>query len=196
MRAANTGLNPPQPRKIIKGAQPSIVLTKDRIFYNSAQLFLGAQLNTWLEILPPGPRCVQFTQSLRSCHWDNLGLTLSVNGATSKVERLDIQFQKRFISAAAEIVAREDRLQGQSPPLTSEPVGTFRGYFELDGYAIDSDTMFWEIERSIEQSRNLHCGLRDCQFRGAIFGDKSHIYFRLDGPAATDTVSLIQIDQE
>lgn len=194
--AVNKKLDAHEPRKIAKGALPAIVLRKDKIFYNDAQLFLGTKLQEWLEALPTGPRCIQFSQVLKSCHWDDLGLTLSVNGVSSKVERLDIQFQKRVISEAAEIVAKEDSVQGKQLPLTSEPVGTFRGYFELDGYGIDSNTMFWEIESAIDQSRNLHCGLRDCQFRGAIFGENSRIYIRLNGPSATSTVSLIQIDLE
>lgn len=195
-RAANQTVKSREPRKIAKGSLPEIVLRRDKIFFNGNLLRLGTSLQEWFSVLPPLPRCTQFSPSLKSCDWDDLGITVTLNAMTEKVNRLDIQFQKPIISNAEKIAAQQDKLAGKVPLLSSEPARTFTGYLELDGYAIDSGTMFWEIEKSIDQSRNLHCGLRDCQFRGAIFGKGSKIYIELNGPDATDTLSLIQIGLE
>lgn len=194
--AANQTLTTLEPRRIPKGRLPEIVLRKDQIFFDGKELSLGKPLQEWLSVLPPLPRCTQFSPKLKSCDWDDLGITVTVNALTYKVDRLDIQFQKPIISDAEKIVTEQDKLEGKKLPLGSEPAGTFNGYFELDGYAIDNGTMFWEIEKSIDQSRNLHCGLRDCQLRGAIFGKRSKIYIELNGPKSTNTLSLIQLGHE
>jgi hypothetical protein len=69
----------------------------------------------------------------------------------------------------------------------------FTGHLEIDGFGIDKETMFRELQSSIETLRNLSCGLRSCEFPRGILGPGSMIALHLNGGSESATIEEITL---
>jgi hypothetical protein len=182
-------------QKIIKKSkQPEIILTRDKIYFNGKELRLGDSFDLWRKIIPGIPRCNEPRNSL--CIWDELGLDIGLASAKGhEVKFLNIQFS---ISEDDRKIDEVDYPDGQPAgrSLDLNPHYVFPGYLELDGFAIDSETEFWEIRQSANQERLLDCGLRDCSHPSGAFGESAHIYLRLDKGSRYGRLRRLSIDAD
>lgn len=69
----------------------------------------------------------------------------------------------------------------------------FTGYLEIDGFGIDKETEFWEVQSNVYTRRNLHCGLKSCEFPGGTFGPNGGIDLHLNGGSESATIEKIKI---
>lgn len=174
------------PRKIRKGKNPEIVVRRDEIYLNGKRLRFGDSLENWKKVIRGNPRC--FDGGMILCLWDDLGIEVGTkHGSEKEVISMNLIFN----------LPEEDKDLGK----TEYPDGTpaekfpeyatrdvFPGFLELDGFGIDSVTEFWEIRTSVDQSRLLDCGLRDCTFPSGAFGNNGHIYLKLNGVGPKSTL--------
>jgi hypothetical protein len=166
-------------RKVEKGRRPEIKIQQEKVYFNERELRLGASLEDWKKIIMEVPRCTEPEMSL--CIWDELGLSVGVEeDKNHKVKYLNIQIS----------VSEEDKEIGTAPypdgtpakkPLDLSPHKVFPGYLELDGYGIDAQTEFWDIQKNANPDRGLDCGLMDYSHPAGRFGRNAHLYMTLDG---------------
>jgi hypothetical protein len=192
--ALATGLitTSPPPRHVKRYAKPEIIMKGSSIFFDGTPLELGDPLVSWKNILKRKPHCDK--TGIKWCVWEDLGLEVSAS--------------KKHNFAVSNVVIKlsipEDPYESS---VTSYPDGTpynlpkadwlarhpFTGYLEIDGFGIDKETKFWELQSSIDNSRNLSCGLRDCEFPKGKFGPGSTIALHLNGRSESATIEEIEI---
>ena len=124
-----------------------------------------------------------------------LGLRIHTDAGGKVVETFDIYLKLPDDLAEGLATAMPDGSPG-SADAGHLPRSPFTGYFELDGYGIDKDTMFWEVRSSIQPTRGLRCGLRDCQFPSGVIAPDTEIYMVLNGPSERDRIGEISIVRE
>lgn len=136
----------PKPRVVKRGLKPELSINyAGNVIFGDRLLRLGEPIDIWKKLLPTaGRRCLpgQSTDAER-CHWDDLGLSVRVAKGKTTVHALDIHLHPAPAGATS---AADDR-----------PRGTFKGFFEFDGYGIDKDTQFWEMEQNSDPRRILRC---------------------------------------
>jgi hypothetical protein len=179
-KLATGGIKEPgQPRIIGKGAKPKVIVSGENITYNGKPLIIGATLREWESILGiPTRRYIKQPPSLLV--WDNLGFHIFA-GEKNKVDQLKIYINKRPPDAYAGLVTHGADGKPVEPSIDYSPQKPFSGYLEIDGFGIDAKTEFWEIVKTANPKRNLHCPLRDCSHPSGSMGDNSgSIYFILN----------------
>jgi hypothetical protein len=183
--------NPP-PRQVKKYAKPEIIIKDSNIFFEGKLLEFGRPLTSWKNIIKRKPHCDK--TGVEWCVWEDLGLEVYA----SKEDNFGVG------TIIIKISISEDLLNDTR---TSHPDGTpdntpkadwlarhpFTGYLEIDGFGIDKETKFWELESSIDTRRNLSCGLRDCEFPRGMFGPKGIIDLHLNGRSESATIEEIKI---
>lgn len=172
------------PRQVKKGNTPEIILEKGKIFFNGKELKFGQSVENWKEIISGTPRCLGKGMTL--CIWDDFGLNVGTDhGSPQRVRFFNLQMS---ISEIDRNIGRanypDGRSAGEPPDLMPHQV--FRGYLELDGFGIDAETKFWEIQSGANPDRRLHCGMFDCSHPAGAFGENVHIYLVLDGRGEHD----------
>lgn len=182
----------PPPRHVERYDKPEIVMKGSKIFFDGEPLEFGHPMTSWKNILKRNPRCDE--KSTKWCVWEDLGLEVSTR-ANSKfgVSTLVIK-----LSIPEHLLDEEKSLHPDGKPdSTPKPVWLahhpFTGYVEIDGFGIDKETKFWELESSVEIRRNLSCGLKDCEFPRGIFGPNSMIALHLNGRSESATIEEIKI---
>jgi hypothetical protein len=165
--------------KVEKGRRPEIKMQQEKIYFNGKELRIGASLDAWEKIIMKRSRCTEPEMSL--CIWDELGLSVGVE--------VDQKHNVRYLNIQISF-SEEDKEIGRAPypdgkpakkPLDLSPHQVFPGYLELDGYGIDAQTEFWDIQKNANPDRGLDCGLMDCSHPAGRFGKNAHLYMTLDG---------------
>jgi len=183
---------PPPARRVKRYAKPEIIIKGSSIFFDGQLLEFGRPLTAWKKILKRKPHCD--ATGTEWCVWEDLGLTAS----TSWENKLSVSTMTISLSIPEHLL-NETR--------TSYPDGTpdntpkadwlarppFTGYLEIDGFGIDKETKFWELESSIDARRNMSCGLRNCEFPRGILGPSSMIALHLNGGSESATIEEIKI---
>ena len=147
--------------------RPAIVIKGTRIFVDGKLLRLGDSMDSWKAVIPSVPRCLE-PQLIVVCNWDELGMQIgSGQGDMTKVTFINI-----YLSARENFRLQETNFS---------PKMLFRGYLELDGVAIDSETKYGTIRRNIDPNRNMTCGIRSCTEPTAAFNSAATIYLSLQG---------------
>ena len=173
-----------EPRKVMRGSYPEIVLKGGRIFFNEKELSFGGSLEAWKKVLGGSPRCSGTGMTL--CIWDNLGLDIGTSHADNR--------NVKFFNIQINLPSNDMRSGGSGDPENGSanqlpdlrPHHVFSGYLELDGVGIDAKTKFWEIRSGSIGNGRLHCGLHDCSNPSGPFSEHSNIYLTLDGRGESD----------
>lgn len=184
--------NAPPARRVKIYAKPEIIIKGSSIFFDGKLLELGLPLTSWKNIIKREPRCDK--SGIEWCVWEDLGLEAStdeksnfgVNSITIKISIPENSFNETKTPYSDEI---PDNAQ-KADWLAHHP---FTGYLEIDGFGIDKETKFWELQSNIDVRRNLSCGLRNCEFPKGIFGPKSNIALHLNGKNESATIEEIEI---
>jgi hypothetical protein len=172
-----------KPRIVPKGAKPEIIIKGTNIWIDGQLVAIGDPLDVWKKALPPGGRC-ESDKNGTTCFWDRLGIALDATRQDfTKVDGFGIYMD-------VDLPPPWYRSYGATPGSSDSylPRHSFRGYLELDGFGIDWQTKFWELEQSVDPKRGLRCGGMDCSFPAGAFSDTAHIYMRLHGSSKYGTV--------
>lgn len=163
-----------KPRTVPRGAKPEIVVKGEHLFIEGQLVAIGAPLHVWKQAIPGVPRC-EGTPDM-ACKWDELGITLQIEGGM--VKEFELCFNRDPWWPRADTLP--DGTPDPPPPDT-RPKNAFPGYFEWDSYGIDGNTRFWEIRASVDPERNVRCDLftNNCGNTTARFNDKAKIYLEL-----------------
>jgi len=182
----------PAARQIKRHAKPEIIIKGSNIFFEGELLEFGRPLATWKNILKRKPHCDQ--TGTEWCVWEDLGLTASTNWKN----KLSVSTVTINLSIPEHLLAEARTPHPDGAPdnkskadwLARHP---FTGYLEIDGFGIDKETKFWELQSNIDNRRNLSCGLRSCEFPSGIFGPRSMIDLHLNGRSESATIEEIKI---
>lgn len=163
-----------RPRQIPRGAKPEIIIKGTQIFIDGKNISIGLPIDIWKKTIPGHARCISLRKSIR-CDWDVLGITVMTDG--DMVDVFTLHFNKADWGPYAEELPDGTPIR---PSLDHRPAQTFPGYFEFDGYGIDSKTRFWEIRASVNAHRNLRCDLfGNCGSPHGRFSDDASLYLTL-----------------
>jgi hypothetical protein len=175
-----------------RSAKPEIIIKGANVFFDGQLLELGRPLASWKNILKRKPRCDK--TGMEWCVWEDLGLEVHANEKDSfGVGTIIIK-----ISIPEDLVKETrtpypDGSSNNSPKAEWLARRPFSGYLEIDGFGIDKETKFWELQSSIDAHRNLSCGLRNCEFLSGMFGPGSIIALHLNGGSESATIEEIEI---
>jgi hypothetical protein len=156
---------------------PKIIIIKNKLFFDGKELRLGDSLDSWKKIIAGEPRC--FEDKPKFCVWDNTGLQTKTRGDQKEsVTSFTIYFN--FFDVGQSGI----KYGVSSSPTPAEvydwlPHKVFTGYFELDGFGIDSTTRFLDLINRVS-NRKLHCGNFDCGNPSGPFSEDADIYISLD----------------
>ncbi|MCS0590101.1 hypothetical protein ACFQ09_20735 [Massilia norwichensis] len=182
----------PPARHVKRYAKPEIIIKGSSIFFDGKLLELGRPLTSWKNILKRNPRCDK--KEIEWCVWEDLGLEVSTNekgnfGVSSVTIKINIPEDSLNETKTSYSDGTPDNTS-KADWLARHP---FTGYLEIDGFGIDKETKFWELQSNIDVRRNLSCGLRNCEFPKGIFGPKSNIALHLNGGSESATIEEIEI---
>ncbi len=183
------------PRVVEKGAKPEIVLKGSSIYFNSKLLKLGDTLERWKKVLGEG-RCRGRPSEMTLCIWDEYGLEVGTEWRSHPAQI--VNFMEIQISLVkkdpAEALFTTNADGSPSPPTIDwRPAKPFPGYLEIDQFGIDAKTKFWEIRSSVDISRNLRCGLRDCRFPKGAFGKLDDLSMHLTTDSEQGTLESLRV---
>jgi len=154
----------------------SIVFRDDQLVFNGKPLTLGQGLSAWDEVLPGERRCEGAKVDV--CAWDSIGLMVVMqNKDPNKI-------------ASVKVLLRPHEQAHRRPML---PKSVYAGKLELDGYAFDSETKFWEVRQNSRKERGIRCGLRECALPGGQLGERTIIYFALSKPTENGTINEVEL---
>lgn len=169
---------PGQPRIVKKGMTPELIISGEQITYNGKPLVMGANLRDWEDILGHPSRRDDIKPPALLV-WDELGFDV-MGDKKNKVTQIKIYVNKRPKDPYGEMTVRPDGTPVE-PSIDFSPKKAFSGYLEMDGFGIDAETKFWEVVKTANSNRNIHCPLRDCSHPGGSMGENSgSIYFILN----------------
>ncbi|QJE00687.1 hypothetical protein HH212_12195 [Massilia forsythiae] len=182
----------PQPRHVKRQAKPEIIIKGSNIFFDGKPLEFGWTLASWKSILKRNPHCDK--TEIVWCVWEDLGLEVSTRaksnfGVSTIVIKLSIPEHLLHETRTP----YPDGTPDNTPKADWLARHPFTGYLEIDGFGIDKETKFWELQSSIDVHRNLSCGLTSCEFPSGIFGPKSTIDLHLNGGSESATIEEIKI---
>jgi len=182
----------PPPRRVKRYAKPEIIINGSNIFFDGKPLEFGRPLNEWKNILNRIPHCDK--TGMEWCVWEDLGLEVSTRTKSNfGVSTVNIK-----LSISQDLV---EETRASPPDGTTDNTSKadwlarhpFTGYLEIDGFGIDKETKFWELQSSIDSRRNLRCGIRSCEFPSGMFGPSSMIDLHLNGGSESATIEEIKI---
>jgi hypothetical protein len=177
-----------KPRVVPKGAKPEIIINYDGLItFDGKPLRFGEHIDKWRATLPKDAVCSDNKGALfevTTCDWDSLGL--SVLGSVERPNTAD-QLVVHLNFEAVEAWMIPDK-----PGKKVRPENPFTGYLEIDGYAVNRDTRFWELRVSADRRRDLRCGLTECSHPHGGGGNHT-IAIRLDGKSKYDRLRTIAV---
>ena len=182
----------PPVRRVKKYAKPEIIIKESSVFFDGTLLEFSRPLTAWKDILKRKPHCD--TTGTEWCVWEDLGLTAS----TSWENKLSVSTMIINLSIPEHLLNETrtpypDGTPDNTPKADWLARRPFTGYLEIDGFGIDKETKFWELESSINARRNLSCGLRSCEFPRGILGPSTMIDLHLNGERESATIEEIKI---
>lgn len=183
---------PPPARRVKRYAKPEIIIKGSSVFFDGKLLEFGRPLTTWKNILKRNPHCD--ATGTEWCVWEDLGLTAS----TSWENKLSVSTMTINLSIPEHLLNETrtpypDGTPDNTPKADWLARHPFTGYLEIDGFGIDKETKFWELESSIDTRRNLSCGLRSCEFARGILGPSTMIALHLNGGSESASIEEIKI---
>lgn len=182
----------PSPRRVKRYAKPEIIIKKSSIFFDGEPLEFGRPLSSWKNILKRKPHCDE--TGVEWCVWQDLGIEVSTRPKSNYgVSTIAIKLNILENLLTETITPYPDGSPDNTPIADWLARYPFTGYLEIDGFGIDKDTKFWEVQSSIDTWRNLSCGLRSCEFPRGIFGSHSEIALHLNGGSESATIEEIKI---
>jgi hypothetical protein len=182
----------PPARHVKRFAKPEIIIRGSSIFFDGKLLELGRPLASWKNILMRKPRCDK--AGVEWCVWEDLGLEVSTNEKSNfGVSSITIKISIPENSLNETKTTDSDGTPNDTPKADWLAHHPFTGYLEIDGFGIDKETKFWELQSNVAAGRNLRCGLRSCEFPKGIFGPKSNIALHLNGGNESATIEEIEI---
>lgn len=181
-----------QPRHVKRHAKPEIIIKESNIFFDGKLLEFGRPLASWKSILKRKPHCDQTGTDW--CVWEDLGLQVYASeednlGVGTIVIKLSIP--EHLLNETK--TPYPDGTPDNTPQADWLARHPFTGYLEIDGFGIDKETKFWELQSSVDVRRNLSCRLRSCEFPKGIFGPSSMIALHLNGGSESATIEEIKI---
>lgn len=184
--------DPPSPRLVEKYAKPEIIIKGSSIYFDGKPLEFGRPLSSWKNILNRTPHCDE--TGIEWCVWEDLGMEVSTRpksdyGVSTIVIKLNIPEN----SLRETTTPYPDGTPDHTPKADWLARHPFTGYLEIDGFGIDKDTKFWELQSNIDARRNLSCGLRNCEFPRGIFGSHGGMALHLNGGSESATIEEIKI---
>jgi hypothetical protein len=192
--ALATGALKPLPpvRHVKRYAKPEIIIKGSNVFFDGKLLEFGRPLAAWKNIIKRKPHCDE--TGTEWCVWEDLGLTAS----TSWENKLNVSTMTINLTIPEHLLketrtAYPDGKPDNTPKADWLAHHPFAGYLEIDGFGIDKETKFWEVESSIDARRNLSCGLRSCEFPRGILGPSTMIALHLNGGSESATIEEIKI---
>ena len=182
------------PRVVAKEKKPEVIIKNESIYFNGVKLALGDSLQTWKDALSGKPRCNK--GRIVVCVWEEYGLQLGTDDSLNPRARF-LNIYVSFVDDEGNDLGRSFYPDGKSNLAINDwqVHEVFPGYLELDGYGIDSSSMFWEIKSEVNKKRNLSCGIRDCATPVGAFGDDGELQFRLNGNHERSTVRKFSISR-
>lgn len=182
----------PPPRRVKRYAKPEITIKGSNIYFDGKPLEFGRPLSSWKNILKRNPHCDE--TGTEWCVWEELGMEVSTRpksnyGVSTIVIKLNIP-EHLLVET---ITPYPDGTPDNTPKADWLARHPFTGYLEIDGYGIDKDTKFWEVQSGIDARRNLSCGLRNCEFPHGIFSPHGEIALHLNGGSESATIEEIKI---
>ena len=192
--AVSTGaINAPSlSRQVKRSAKPEIIIKGSSIFFDGKLLEFGQPLSSWKKILKRKPHCDK--TGIEWCVWEDLGLQIS----TSKEDNSGVGTVTIKLSIPEHLLNEitttyPDGTPDNTPKADWLARHPFTGYLQIDGFGVDRETKFLELQSNIDTRRNLTCGLRSCEFPKGIFGPGSVIALHLNGGSETATIEEIEI---
>jgi hypothetical protein len=183
---------PPPLRHVERYAKPRIIIRGSKIFFNGTSLEFGHPLTSWKNILKRRPHCD--TTGIEWCVWEDLGLEVYAgkedNFAVSTVA-IKLRIPTHLFNETN--TPYPDGTPDNTPRADWLARHPFTGYLEIDGFEVDKNTMFRELQSSIDPRQSLSCGLRDCEFPSGIFGPNSMMDLHLNGRSESATIEEIKI---
>jgi hypothetical protein len=174
-------------RVVAKGARPELVIRGDAISFEGKPLVLGGSIEQWKAIIGSAPRHMQEQKTVYV--WDELGLEVQTSlDDPGTVAQLTVQLNAKPKDGYEGLVTQLPDGTPVRPVADLTPKKTFPGYLEMDGYGIDAATVFSDIRSSVDSSRGLKCGLRDCSHPHGSFGSQGGVHLRLTGTDENSTV--------
>lgn len=160
------------PRQVKRHAKPETIIKDSNILFEGKLLEFGRPLKLWKNIIKKKPHCDK--TGIEWCAWEDLGLKVYAN-----------EEYKFGVGTIIIKISIPDHLlnETRTPYLNGTPDDTpkadwparhpFTGYLEIDGFGIDKETKFCELQSNIEVRQNLSCGLRICEFPKGIFAPRA-----------------------
>ena len=184
--------SPPPTRRVKRFGKPEIIIKESSIYFDGKPLEVGRPLTTWKNILKRKPHCDE--TGTEWCVWEDLGLTVS----TSWENKLSVSTMTISLSIPEDLLRETktpypDGSPDNTPKADWLAHHPFVGYLEIDGFGIDKETKFWELQANIDARRNLSCGLRSCEFPRGILGPNRMIDLHLNGGSESATIEEIKI---
>jgi hypothetical protein len=157
--------------------RPALIIRNQKLYFNGQELVFGETLDSWKTVMRGNPRCLK--DGINFCVWDDLGLEV---GTEDEKKRIVTSFTMYLNFLPADGIG--GKFGPSFEPTSAEihdwlPHRSFSGFFELNGFNIDSNTQFHDV-MSHKQNRHLHCGTRDCSNPSGEFGHDAKIYITLD----------------
>jgi len=181
-----------QPRHVERYAKPEIIIKGTNIFFDGRPLEFGRPLTSWKGILKRNPHCDE--TGTEWCIWEELGLKVSTRAKSNfGVSTIVIYLSIPENLLEETRTTHPDGMPSNAPKADWLVRHPFTGYLEIDGFGIDKETKFWELQSSIDIHRNLSCGLKSCEFPSGIFGPSSMIDLHLNGESEAATIERIKI---
>ncbi len=182
----------PTPRRVKRNAKPEIIIKGSHIFFDGKPLEFGRPLEEWKNILNRRPRCDK--TGIEWCVWEDLGLEVSTRAKSNfGVSTINIKISIPDDLLEETRISYPDGTTHNTPKADWLAHHPFTGYLEIDGFGIDKETKFWELQSSVDNRRNLRCGIRSCEFPSGIFGPGSMFDLHLNGRSESSTIEEIKI---
>ena len=173
-------------------ANPEIIIKDSRILFEGKFLEFGRPLKSWKNIIKKKPHCDK--TGIEWCVWQDLGLEVYASEEDKfGVGTIIIKISIRDHLLNETRTPYPDGTPDDTPKADWLARHPFTGYLEIDGFGIDKETKFWELQSNIDVRRNLSCGLRSCEFPKGIFDPKSNIALYLNGGSESATIEEIEI---
>jgi hypothetical protein len=175
-----------KPRMVPKGAKPEIIINYEGLItFDGQPLRLGEPIDKWRAVLPKDAVC-RINDATR-CYWDQLGLKVMTGEKQDKsIIQVDIHLNFEKL---------ESWMLPENSEYKTKPNESFKGYLEIDGYAIDKDTKFWEMRAGVDPRRGLDCGTLDCSHPrgGGGAGGQTYVSVRVDGRNEHDRLRTVTV---
>jgi hypothetical protein len=169
----------------------TLAFNKGAVLFDGRRLSLLSTILEWKAVLGSGSDCGEDDSPPIVCKWEHLGIEVGTGqSSVSMVKFVTVHLQSEagdFLSDAA----RSGKSEKKLPSYIVN--GYFSGNLELEGYRLDQETTFNDVQKTVRGTLNLNCDIRDCRFPHGSFNNVANIYFELNGGSVRSTINSISI---